>query len=86
MNAEPVSALALCVLPYASEEKTEHYLTQVLGGILSVLKREKCALVGGHTSEGMEPAVGLSVTGNVHPDKVMQKGDDVSIARIYCMF
>lgn len=47
---------------------------QMLAGALKTLTREKCALVGGHTSEGAEPALGLSVTGVVRPDAVLCKG------------
>jgi hypothetical protein len=32
----------------------------MLAGCVSVLNREGCVLVGGHTSEGSEPALGLS--------------------------
>ena len=46
----------------------------MLAGCLSVLKREGCSLVGGHTSEGMESAMGLSVSGIAHPDRVFHKG------------
>ena len=46
----------------------------MLAGCLSVLKREHCSLVGGHTSEGMESAMGLSVSGIAHPDRVFHKG------------
>jgi hypothetical protein len=34
MNGEAISALALCVLPYASEEKVEDSLVQMLAGVL----------------------------------------------------
>ena len=39
-----------------------------------VLRDEGCALVGGHTSEGAEPALGLAVNGTVLPDRVLSKG------------
>jgi selenide,water dikinase len=74
MNGEPVSALALCVLPYGPEDKVENSLVQMLAGCLFVLKREGCSLVGGHTSEGTECAMGLAVTGVGHPDKIFHKG------------
>jgi len=65
MNAEPVTALALCVLPFGLEDKVENDLVQMIAGCCSVLKKEGCALVGGHTSEGAEPAMGLSVNGTL---------------------
>jgi len=65
MCAEPISALALCVLPYGPEKLVENDLTQLLAGLCSILKEETCALVGGHTSEGSDLAVGLSVNGYV---------------------
>ena len=46
----------------------------MLAGCLYVLKKEGCSLVGGHTSEGMECAMGLSVSGIAHPDRVFHKG------------
>lgn len=36
--------------------------------------RSLLPLLGGHTSEGSEPAMGLSVNGIAHPDKVFHKG------------
>jgi selenophosphate synthase len=47
---------------------------QMLAGCLSVLKREECSLVGGHTSEGAECSMGLAVSGIAHPDRVFHKG------------
>ena len=49
-------------------------LVQMLAGCLFVLKRECCALVGGHTAEGAECSMGLAVSGVAHPDKVFHKG------------
>ena len=74
MNGNPVSALALCVLPYGREEKVENDLTQMIAGACSVLKAEGCALVGGHSSEGAEIAMGLSCHAIVDQNKAFQKG------------
>ena len=49
-------------------------LVQMLAGCLYVLKRETCALVGGHTAEGTECSMGLAVSGVAHPDRVFHKG------------
>lgn len=74
MNGEPLTAMALIVLPYAPESKVEEMLTHMLAGALQVLRRSNCALVGGHTSEGAEAAVGFAITGTVHPQHVLPKG------------
>jgi selenide,water dikinase len=73
MNGEPVSALALAVLPYGPEDMVEDTLVQMLAGCLEVLGREGCALVGGHTSEGADSALGLAVHGVVHPAAALRK-------------
>lgn len=41
----------------------EGTLEQLLAGALKTLKEAGCALVGGHTCEGAEVALGLSVNG-----------------------
>jgi selenide,water dikinase len=74
MNAEAVSALALCVLPYGPEQMMEEELVQMLAGALKMLSAANCSLVGGHTSEGAEAALGFSVTGVVHPQRALVKG------------
>lgn len=52
----------------------EDELVHMLAGMKSVLAQENCALVGGHTSEGQEPALGLAVTGLADPEKIFHKG------------
>jgi selenide,water dikinase len=82
MNGDPISALALCVLPFGKEDKVENdlvqvnyyyskicfntiktkahfhlyksYTNQMIAGACSILKKEGCSLVGGHSSEGLE--------------------------------
>lgn len=38
----------------------------MMAGAVSVLSAARCALVGGHSSEGPEPALGFSITGADH--------------------
>lgn len=54
--------------------QVEDTLVQMLAGAIKVLADENCSLVGGHTAEGAEEALGLSCQGIVHPDKVLPKG------------
>lgn len=74
MNGRPQTALALCVIPYGPEAQLEATLRHMLAGCLEVLQEEKCTLVGGHTSEGTEAALGLAVNGVADLGQVMRKG------------
>lgn len=58
MGARATTALAIAVVPYGLESKTEATLHVMLAGALQVLSAAGCALVGGHTSEGAELALG----------------------------
>jgi selenide,water dikinase len=73
MGGEPRHALATAVIPPASAGKTAEALFQLLAGARDCLDRDGVALVGGHSSEGMELAFGLSVTGDVDPAKILRK-------------
>ena len=52
----------------------EEDLVLMLAGALKMLGEAGCSLVGGHTSEGSEAALGFSVTGVVHPAQALPKG------------
>ena len=73
MGAKPTSALALCVVPYGGERQTEDSLRQMMAGARKALDEAGCSLVGGHTCEGSELALGFSINGAV--DEVLAKGN-----------
>ncbi len=73
MGATPQSALAVVSIPYASEEKVEETLYQLLSGAMKVLSQSRTQLVGGHTTEGAELAFGLTCNGLAVPDKLLRK-------------
>jgi len=74
MGAEPQSALAIVTVPYGIEAKVEETIEQLLTGAIEVLNSVNASLVGGHTSEGAELSLGLSLTGLIDPTLVMSKG------------
>jgi selenide,water dikinase len=74
MGGVPRHALATAVVPAGTAPKVEESLFQLLSGARACLDREGVALVGGHSSEGMELSVGFSVTGEVAPDRIVRKG------------
>jgi selenide,water dikinase len=73
MGAEPQTAMTLATLPTWPEKKLIDELRQMLLGALQVFNSEGAALVGGHTSEGIELSLGFSVTGLIEPDQTLRK-------------
>lgn len=74
MGAEPQTALAIATVPYGLEAKVEADFTAMMNGANGVLREAGCALVGGHTGEGAELALGFAINGLVARDAVLRKG------------
>jgi selenide,water dikinase len=74
MDAEPQSALAIATVPHGIEPKVEDTLSALLAGATKVLGEAGAALVGGHTGEGAELALGFAVVGLADRDRLMRKG------------
>jgi selenide,water dikinase len=74
MGAAPHSALAVATVPYAAERIVEDDLFRLLSGAQRALGEAGVALIGGHSAEAAELAIGFSVNGFVAPDRILRKG------------
>ena len=68
MGAQPQSATAIATVPPGLESKVEDVLFQMMSGAVQVLNTAHCALVGGHTGEGHELALGFAINGLIDDD------------------
>ena len=73
MGGTPVSALVSATLPYAAPGIVERDLELLLRGVLRSLSDAGAVLIGGHTAEGAEMAVGLTINGTVDPGEPWRK-------------
>ena len=70
MGGTPITALNL--LAYPLEQLGGDILREILRGGAAVASEAKVAIVGGHSIDDDEPKYGLSVTGTVHPDRILR--------------
>lgn len=68
------SALALAVLPHKEGILAEDDLYQLLSGVAQGLEDLDARLIGGHSAEGMQAAIGLQIQGP-KPDEWRPKGN-----------
>ena len=73
MGGAPETALAIATLPPARPPIVEHDLFHMLSGGIEVLEAAGAVLVGGHSAEGAELALGFAVTGRPLPGKLLRK-------------
>lgn len=76
MGGVPQSATAIATVPPGLESKVEDTVFQMMAGAVAVLNDAGCALVGGHTGEGRELALGFAINGLIDEQLggVLRKG------------
>ena len=74
MGGLPETALAIATLPPARPAIIEQDLFHMLKGGTEVLEEAGAVLIGGHSAEGAELALGFAVTGRTRPGRVLRKG------------
>ncbi|WP_199269503.1 selenide, water dikinase SelD [Cobetia sp. L2A1] len=65
MGARPHTATAIATVPQGVERKIEPLVRELMQGATEVLNEAGCSLVGGHTGEGQELALGFALNGLV---------------------
>ena len=70
MGGIPLTAMNIAFFPVCT--LAPDVLGEVLAGGQDALNEAGCCLVGGHTVEDIEIKYGLSVTGTVHPERVVR--------------
>ena len=68
MGGRPISAMTLVCFPEAGDVSI---LEQMLAGGLSKMVEANCTVIGGHSIKDDEIKLGYSVTGTVHPGRVL---------------
>ncbi|MEG0584711.1 MAG: selenide, water dikinase SelD, partial [Cetobacterium sp.] len=68
MGGKPTVAMNIVCFPSCHDMDV---LAEILKGGFDKVKESGALLVGGHTVDDKEPKYGLSVSGIVHPDKVL---------------
>ncbi len=84
MGGRPLFALNL--VGWNTDELPTELLSELLAGGQDIASAAGFAIVGGHTVDDPEPKYGMSVTGMVHPDKILRnsglrQGDDIILTK-----
>ncbi len=84
MGGKPLTALNLVAFPIKTLPSS--ILKDILRGGLSKMAEAEVALIGGHTVEDPEVKYGLSVTGIIHPGKILtntgaKPGDELVLTK-----
>lgn len=69
MGGRPVTALNVLGIP--PDKVAPEIVCQILSGAAAKAAQAKCAVIGGHTIRIPEPVYGMSVTGVVHPRRIL---------------
>ena len=73
MGGKPLTAMNIVCFPKNTLDKS--VLKEILKGGLEKIHEAGALLVGGHSVDDVELKYGLSVTGIIHPDKVMTNNE-----------
>jgi selenide, water dikinase len=85
MGAKPLTAMNIVCFPIKTMDIS--VLREVLQGGLNKMREAGVLLIGGHSVEDNEIKYGLSVTGVIHPDKVLfnrgaRAGDKIILTKL----
>ena len=69
MGGKPITAMNIVCFPIRTMDVK--ILREILRGGLDQMREAGVLLIGGHSVEDNEPKYGLSVTGVIHPDKIL---------------
>ena len=73
MGAKPFGVLVLAQVPFGADAIVEEQLYQMLSGVVDALAKHNAYLLGGHTAEGEQLALGITCNGFMAPDQVLRK-------------
>jgi selenide,water dikinase len=69
MGGRPITAMNIVGMP--ADILSVEIINEILKGGADKVKEARCSLAGGHSIKNPEPIYGLSVTGLVHPDRMI---------------